>query len=74
MDELDIDAEGWDKLAWRLTEHFGSFCLVGYTLEGERVRLRHAPTSKDWDALQQMMEDTVIRECAVSPRVVLEDG
>lgn len=46
-----------DHINAYLTEHLDSYVLVGYTMEGRRVRLRNWRTGQQEDALQQQLKD-----------------
>ena len=48
-----------DNINAFLTEHLDSFVLVGYTMEGERVRLRNWGTAQQEDALHQQLKDEI---------------
>jgi len=62
-----------NQMAAQLEEFFSSYVLVGFDLEGNRVRLSHLPTDRDMDALQQMLEDTVEKDFKVWPTVQVAD-
>jgi len=46
-----------DHITSYLAEQLDSFVLVGYTMEGDRVRIRQFRTGQQEDALQQQLKD-----------------
>lgn len=58
-----------EQLAAQLTEFFQSYVLVGFTLAGERVKVKHVIQDIHEDALQQLLEDTVVRDFKINDRV-----
>ena len=46
-----------DHITSYLAKQLDSFVVVGYTMEGERVRIRNWRTGQQEDALQQQLKD-----------------
>lgn len=49
----------WHKLKDILNEHLDGFCLIGYTLDGSRIRVLDYSTEIQEDALDTLMEDAL---------------
>jgi len=59
----------------QLCEFYSSYILLGYRRDGSRAdNMVFLPTTKDGDAIQQLMEDTIKTNFAIVDRVVVESG
>ena len=63
----------FDHMANMLQEHFRSYVLVGYTLDGHRAKLYHFPDGEAEDACQQSLADEAIRMCLPEPVQICEE-